>query len=229
MPTNIKKIEKILNYRFKDASILEKALTHASYANEQNCASNERMEFLGDAVLQIIVSDYIFFKSDKDEGVLSKIRSNAVSSDSLSRVSLSLGLDKFLLLGESQRRNMNNLHFKTYANLYEALLCAIYLDGGLDKAKEFVLATLKEVLDEGLCGNFYDSPKTELQEYCQKYKIILKYKLVGKKGPDHNPQFIYAVLLDDKVYGEGQGQSKLTAQTDAAVKALDIIYKRSQP
>ncbi len=227
MPINIKKIEKIINYHFTDSSLLQRAFTHSSYANEQNCVSNERMEFLGDAVLQIIVSDYIFSKSDKDEGVLSKIRSNAVSSDSLSKITLSLGLEKYLLLGESQKRNMNNLHFKTYANLYEAVLCAIYIDGGLDKAKDFVLSTLKEVLKEGLNGNFYDSPKTELQEYCQKYKIILRYKLVGKSGPDHNPQFIYAVLLDDKVYGEGMGQSKLTAQTEAAVKALEVIYKRS--
>lgn len=223
---NFGEIEKIINYKFKNRKIVERAFTHSSYANQYNTESNERMEFLGDAVLQMIVTDYIYDHCPQDEGYMSRVRANTVSSDSLARVTLELNLDDYLMLGDNVVNNMANLHHKIWANLYESLLCAIYQDGGYREAQRFVFAHLAEQIDDAIRGDFFDNAKTELQEYCQKNKIDLDYRLVLRKGPVHNPLFTYDIFLNGEKITNGSGYSKIAAQTDAAQKALEIIKNR---
>lgn len=221
--TDLSKVEEILNYSFKNKKLLYKAFTHSSYANQHGLENNERMEFLGDAVLQMIVTDYIYDNCPQDEGFMSRVRANTVSSDSLSQVTLLLNLDDYLLLGETVINNKDNLHNKIWANLYESVLCAIYQDGGYAEAKKFVFAHLQDQIDNAIRGNFYDNAKTELQEYCQKRKIEVIYKQRRREGPDHNPLFIYSVLLDGHELAQGKGYSKIAAQTQAAQIALETL------
>ncbi|MDD3831276.1 MAG: ribonuclease III [Clostridia bacterium] len=219
-------IQYIIHYNFNNKNHLERAFIHSSYANQEGIASNERMEFFGDAILQLVVSEYIFMHSKDDEGVLSRIRANTVSADSLSNAVNRLGLNRYLVLGDSQMHAGASLHYKVYANLYESILCAIYLDGGLDSATGFIMRTLKEQLDMAIMGDFFDSPKTRLQEYCQKLHIKLDYVEVGRSGPDHNPTFTYLLLMNGREVTRGTGNSKATAQTMAANKALQVIYDK---
>ncbi|MEG1527791.1 MAG: ribonuclease III [Clostridia bacterium] len=228
MNNSLTALQTILGYNFSNVDLLIKALTHSSYANQHNLTSNERMEFLGDAVLQIIVSKYIYDHSKQDEGELSKIRSSIVSAETLSAVARSLKLQEYLYLGDSQLMLRDTLHLKIYANLYESILCGIYLDGGYINAQQFVLNTLSNQLDQSISGNFYSNPKTMLQEYCQKNKISIKYKQAFKRGPDHNPEFCYELYLDGVLVSSGLGGSKLIAQTVSASNALEIISKKEQ-
>ncbi len=211
-------IEQKLGYVFNNKSLLTQAFLHSSFANAENLADNERMEFLGDAVLDFIVADYFYAKyPDFDAGQLSKVRSMVVSSEGLRPIVDNLGILEHLRV--ARNCNIRSLSKKIEANLYEAVLCAIYFDGGMSQARSFVMRTLKDNLDSARKLAAKDS-KTLVQEYCQERKWKVEYKLEKKDGPDNKPTFCYSLWIDNKKVSCGVGSSIKNAERDAASKIV---------
>ena len=210
-------IERKLHYVFKNKALLCQAFTHSSFAQVENVADNERMEFLGDAILDFVVSAYLYDNfSQCDEGKLSSMRSKIVSAEGLRPITDKLGVLQHLRVSSGVEKSSKPK--KLEANLYEAILCAIYLDGGMRSAKQFVLNTLKESLQQA--DSHIKDSKTLLQEYCQKNKRSLAYKLVKRTGPDNKPNFKYAVYVDGRIEEVGEGPSKKSAEQEAARKTV---------
>lgn len=217
--------EKKLNYTFKNKELLETALTHSSYANEQRggAVCNERLEFLGDSVLSIIVSDYLYNNFSLPEGRLTKLRASLVCEKTLCRFSRSLQVGQFLKLGRGERATGGADRDSLLADAFEAILAAIYLDGGMEPAKKHVMRFVLEELRHMEHENFKDY-KTELQEVIQRNpEENLHYVLTGQSGPDHNKQFTVEVRLNSNVIGVGTGHSKKAAEQAAACKALELM------
>ena len=198
-----------IGYRFRDPSLLERALTHSSYANEckQKTECNERMEFLGDAVLSIIVADHIFHKFHLAEGDLTKIRASLVCEKSLFEFARKIDLGSELLLGHGEEQTGGRERPSVVSDAFEALIAAIYLDGGLEKAAQFVLPFVEEDLGHEEAP-FVDY-KTRLQEIIQKNpEERVEYVLVSAQGPDHDKKFVVEVHLNSNVIGCGVSRSK---------------------
>ena len=218
-------LEKVIGYRFQDKKYLDIALTHSSYANEAKNAgpNNERQEFLGDAVLSIIVSDYLFNNYTVPEGDLTKLRAALVCERSLDVMANKIGLGDYLRLGHGEEMTGGRTRPSIIADAFEALIAAIYLDSGIESAREFVLPFVIEMLEHEDSLSFKDY-KTILQEIIQQNpEEKLVYKLVGEKGPDHDKRFVVEVLLNSNVIGKGQGRSKKTAEQMAAKEALELM------
>ena len=217
--------EKKINYTFKNKELLETALTHSSYANEQRggAVCNERLEFLGDSVLSIIVSDYLYNNFSLPEGRLTKLRASLVCEKTLCRFSRSLQVGQFLKLGRGEHATGGADRDSLLADAFEAILAAIYLDGGMEPAKKHVMRFVLEELRHMEHENFKDY-KTELQEVIQRNpEENLHYVLTGQSGPDHNKQFTVEVRLNSNVIGVGTGHSKKAAEQAAACKALELM------
>lgn len=212
-------IEERLGYTFRNKNLLRHAFVHSSYAHEENIGDNDRMEFFGDAILEFVVSEYLFEKHpDYDEGKLSKMRAAVVSADGLRPIVDGLGiLDCLLVAGNSV--NIRTLSKKIEANLYEAVLCAIYLDGGFDEAKKFIMRTLKKAMDNVAHGLKTDY-KSMVQEYCQQRHWNVSYKQDARSGPDNTPRFIFSLWINGKRVSEGSGTSIKKAEQDAAAKIV---------
>lgn len=220
--TDLDNIQQIIGYDFADTSLLETAFRHSSVANESGQQDNERLEFLGDAVLSFVVTEYLYFNMpDKSEGQLSKIKAKAVSTETLSGVIEGLGLDAYLRLKTNDFTAKTSK--KTHANLFEALLAAMVIDGGIENGKKFVLRHLESHIKEIASSAVFDDYKTALQEYAQSIKLPLEYEFVSKTGPEHRPSFYYRVRLGGKPIGEGQGKNKAQAQISAAKDAYEKI------
>lgn len=218
-------LERKINYKFNNKAYLNEALTHSSFANERpnGCKSNERMEFLGDAVLSIISAQYLFEKyPDMPEGELSKLRSSLVCTESLSGFAKEIDLGSALFLGKSEVINNGQERPSILENAFEALIAAIYLDGGFDKAKDFVLSFLSRALENHHI-NFRDY-KSTLQEIIQQNPLErVNYVVVGESGPDHDKRFEVEVHLNSNVIGRGTGRSKKSAEQEAAKEALKLM------
>ncbi len=219
-------LEKELNYEFKDKSLLKNALYHSSYANEKqlSCGSNERLEFLGDAVLSLIVADYIYKNcTDLPEGELTKLRASLVCEKTLCGFSKELNLGDYLFLGKGEEANGGRTRTSILADAFEAVLAAIYLDGGIEVARKHVLRfVLKELnkIENDTCKDY----KTTLQEVIQKNpEERLTYVLIAESGPDHNKNFTVEVHLNSNVIGTGDGKSKKSAEQTAAKHALELM------
>ena len=213
-----------IGYRFRDPSLLERALTHSSYANEckQKTECNERMEFLGDAVLSIIVADHIFHKFHLAEGDLTKIRASLVCEKSLYEFARKIDLGSELLLGHGEEQTGGRERPSVVSDAFEALIAAIYLDGGLEKAAQFVLPFVEEDLGHEEAP-FVDY-KTRLQEIIQKNpEERVEYVLVSAQGPDHDKKFVVEVHLNSNVIGRGVSRSKKGAEQAAAQESLSLI------
>jgi len=219
------KLEKNLKIKFKNKKLLEQAFVHRSYLNENpGCGmeQNERLEFLGDAVMELIVTDYLFKKYPKNpEGDLTTWRAALVNSKMLSEVATKLGFNEYLMLSKGESQDNGRARQFILANTLEAIIGAIYLDRGLDKVEEFIcknlICELKRVLEEKL----YLDPKSHFQEEAQgKMGITPSYELIEQEGPDHCKKFIVGVYLNSDLIASGEGPSKQTAQEDAARKAL---------
>ena len=211
--------------QFHNITFLEVALTHSSYANEMRhqVRYNERQEFLGDAVLSIIVSDYLFNNYTVPEGDLTKLRAALVCERSLDVMANKIGLGDYLRLGHGEEMTGGRTRPSIIADAFEALIAAIYLDSGIESAREFVLPFVIEMLEHEDSLSFKDY-KTILQEIIQQNpEEKLVYKLVGEKGPDHDKRFVVEVLLNSNVIGKGQGRSKKTAEQMAAKEALELM------
>ena len=212
-----------LGYVFRDRSLLENALTHSSYANERrgSASSNERLEFLGDSVLGMVTADKLYHCfPDLPEGKLSRLRAELVCEQSLHAVALELGLGEHLRLGKGEEHSGGRERPSILADAVEAVIAAMYLDGGLDPARTFILGHILSGIDAGEIHHVMDY-KTELQEQIQrKADQHLRYELVETTGPDHNKRFVMAVYLNDLEIGRGHGRSKKEAEQEAAKAAL---------
>lgn len=219
----IDRFEKKIGYTFKNKEYVQVALTHSSFANEhKQYKYNERLEFLGDSVLGLVVSDYLFnVRKDLPEGKLTKFRANVVCEESLSRVARKLEIGKFLFLGKGEKICGGRDRDSILADAVEAIIAAIYLDSGLESAREFILHNLRDVITNTVDGNIFRDYKTILQEIIQKKNGKLSYRLVGEHGPDHDKEFDMIVKCGQAVLGEGKGKNKKEAEKEAAKDALE--------
>ncbi|MBQ3069065.1 MAG: ribonuclease III [Clostridia bacterium] len=214
-----------LGYTFRDPSLLEQALTHSSYANEgkRDLQSNERLEFLGDSVLGMIAANYLFENDNSREGELTKLRASIVCEQALSSYAKELGVGDRLLLGKGERMNGGRERPSILADAFEAILAAIYLDGGMEAATDFVLPFLIREIAAQRRRHFKDY-KTQLQEIVQQTpEEKLVYVLVGESGPDHSKRFSVEVHLNSNVIGRGRGKSKKEAEQLEAKEALKLM------
>lgn len=216
-------LEAALGYSFERLQYLETALTHSSYANESGRKSNERLEFLGDSVLSVIISDYIYkHTSDVSEGDLTKLRASLVCEKSLDKVARRVSIDKFILLGRGEDASGGRERPSIVSDAFEAVLAAIYLDGGMEAARDWVLKLMTEDIEDGINGYISHDYKTELQELVQKKpNAIIKYETVMEKGRAHNKIFGVEVAVNGIKVGEGVGKSKKNAEKEAARAALN--------
>ena len=217
-------LEQKIGYTFQNKGFLRLALTHSSYANESRSGeNNERQEFLGDAVLSIVVSDYLFQRFHMAEGDLTRIRASLVCEKSLCGFAREIGLGDHLLLGKGEEMTGGRDRASVLADAFEALIAAIYLDGGIEQAKGFILPFAQGSLEGEVEQGFTDY-KTQLQEIVQKNPgELLAYRLVEETGPDHDKRFVVEVLLNSNIIGKGQGRSKKAAEQAAAKEALELM------
>lgn len=222
----LRRLQERIGHRFADPSLLAQALTHASARGEGRPA-NERLEFLGDAVLGLVCAHFLHWAfPDFDEGQLTRLRSAVVSTEALARLGRSLGLEALVHTGGGLRRKP--LPDSVLANVTEALIGAVYLDGGLEAVRPMVLWGVADALDEELAGGGGTNWKSRLQELTQSaWKRTPSYSLVAAEGPDHAKTFVVAALLDGIEYGRGRGTSKKRAEQAAARKAFAALRARS--
>ena len=214
----LKNFENIISYEFKNISLLETALTHSSYANEHQTESNERMEFLGDAVLELCMSKYLYSVIDLDEGVLTKSRAKAVCEEALNIYAKSINLSQFLFLGKGEENSGGRERPAIIADAFEAVLGAVFLDGGTEEAYRIVEKIIIPQLQKVLVFKDY---KSILQEKLQSEKRGIRYEIVKDEGPANNKTFEAVVYMDDILMGRGIGKTKKEAQQNAAKDALD--------
>ncbi|MBO5929026.1 MAG: ribonuclease III [Clostridia bacterium] len=225
MQTTTKDMMRVLGYTFKNPALLETALTHSSYANEGNrhLNSNERLEFLGDSVLGFITAGYLFEHETGKEGELTRLRASLVCEKALSAYAKKIHLGEYLLLGKGEQRGGGAQRASLLADAFEAVIAALYLDGGLAQAEAFILPFIQEELSNQRKPQFRDY-KTKLQEIIQQNpEEQLEYELKGESGPDHDKQFHVEVHLNSNVIGAGRGKSKKEAEQQAAREALKLM------
>ena len=221
-------LQQRLGYQFRDEQMLCLALTHPSVAHEQNSPAphNQRLEFLGDAILGAVLSQQLYEKfSEADEGLLTKSRAKLVNAASLAAHGRALGLGAHLILSRGEENTGGRDRLSTLADAFEALLGAIFLDGGLDAAREFILREFAADIGELTLPAGIENPKGELQELLQaRSPRAPEYQLVSASGADHNPDFECAVWHDGTELARGRGKSKKAAESDAALAALKILH-----
>ena len=222
---NYKELQKSLRYEFKNKELITTALTHSSYANEiKGIRYNERLEFLGDSVLSIVVSDYIYLNCPElPEGKLTKLRASLVCEKSLYAYAKQIELGKFIRLSKGERRTGGDDRPSILSDAFEAVIAAIYLDGGIKPARDFILRFVIPDIKSSKPKKFKDY-KTALQEIIQKNpEERLTYVLVKETGPDHDKHFVVEVHLNSNVIGKGGGRSKKEAEQQAARQALELM------
>ena len=229
----INKLQSILKIKFRNKSLLNRALTHRSHLNEAGpgARDNERLEYLGDSVLALVVNEYLFKRFEKyPEGDLAKIKSAVVSEATLFKVARELNLGSFLLVGRGEDLSGGRARPSILANTLEAVIGALYLDSGLKDCKKLVLSLLKGDIERIDSMESYRDPKTTLQEYVQKkYRERPLYEIIEESGPDHQKRFTVRLIVAGKSVAEGTGASKRGAEMEAARKALEMIYGSGRP
>lgn len=215
---NLKVFEEVLGYKFHNIELLRVALTHSSYANEHSLESNERMEFLGDAVLELAMSKYLYSNIDLDEGVLTKTRAKAVCEVALNVYAKKLGLPKYLYLGNGEEITGGRERPAIIADAFEAVLGAIFLDSGFENALAIVQRHIIPYLKDVVRNKDY---KSLLQEKLQSEKRTIRYEIVREEGPANNKLFEAVVYMDNILMGRGIGKTKKEAQQNAAKAALE--------
>ena len=218
-----------IGYHFKNQDLLKSAMMHSSYTNEKRLPKhkcNERLEFLGDAVLELISSEFLFDANEKmPEGELTKLRASMVCEPSLALCAREIHLGDYLLLGKGEEVTGGRSRASVTSDALEALIGAIYLDGGFASAKEFILKFVLNDLENKKL--FYDS-KTILQELVQaNFSELISYHLIKEEGPDHNKSFFVAIHIGDECYGEGSGRTKKAAEQEAAYHAILELHKKN--
>ncbi len=224
------KLEEQLEYTFKNKELLKTALTHTSYAYEKNVQSNEKLEFLGDSILEFVSSVYLYSNySNLKEGEMTKVRAQVVCEESLYKVAKSHDFSDFLRLGKSEKMSGGKIKTAILADSVEALIAAMYLDGGLEPAEKFIIKNLKEEIKIASKNVGQKDYKTVLQEILQKHgDVDIKYNITKETGPDHDKVFEAEVLYNKKVLAEGTGKSKKHAEMEAAKHAIEIIKNKKK-
>lgn len=218
----IEDLEKSLNYKFKNMELLKEALTHKSYKKPYN---NERLEFLGDAVLNLIVGEYLYRKfPSSDEGVLSKMRASLVNEKSFMKLADSIELGEYIFISIAEENNRGREKPSLLSNAFEAIMGAIYIEEGLDRVREIVHRLLEREYGEIDLSSLFKDYKTSLQELTQaKFGVTPEYRLVRSFGPDHKKEFEVSVFINESEYAKAKGKSKKSAQQEAAKITLDIL------
>jgi len=222
---NLIELEKKIGYVFKNEVLIEEALTHSSYSNERRKEArknNERLEFLGDSVLGIVISDHLFKNfPDMPEGELTKIRSKIVCETTLGECSRAIDLGSHMYFGKGEEMTGGRDRTSILADAYEALIAAIYMDGGFPASSEFIMTHMSQKIEDAIVGKVFLDYKTHLQELVQVNKTNrIKYEIIGEEGPDHCKVFQTQVCLNEKVIGSGIGRSKKESEQEAAKEAL---------
>ena len=222
---DLEKVEKNIGYKFKNKALLENALTHTSYAYEHNVKSNEKLEFLGDSILEYISSEYIYQNyKDLKEGEMTKVRATVVCEKSLHKIAQKHNFSEFLKLGKSEIQTGGSKKPAIMADSVEAVIAAIYLDGGIEPAKKFIIENLKEEIEIATKNVGIKDYKTVLQEKLQEHgEVKIEYKIIKETGPDHDKSFEAEVEVNGNILATGIGKSKKEAQMQAAKKALENI------
>lgn len=219
-------LQKTIGCAFSDQQLLALALTHRSYANEHRLSrNNERLEFLGDAVLNLIISEHLVrISPGSTEGDLSRIRASVVSEPALASIARGIGLGGYLLLGRGEDQSGGRDKDSVLSDSMEALLAAVYLDAGKEQAEQFVLRFFSSLVGAALETQSASDHKTELQELCQeRLKVLPEYRIVSESGPDHQKQFTVEISVKGAAYGRGSGRSKKEAEQRAAREALEQL------
>ena len=219
---NLENLEKNIGYKFKNIELLKNALTHTSYAYEHHVQSNEKLEFLGDSILEFVSSEYMYNKyTNLKEGEMTKVRATVVCEQSLYKVATLHNFSDFLYLGKSEVMTHGNKRPAILADSVEAVIAAIYIDGGLEPAKKFIVENLKNEIEIASKNVGQKDYKTVLQEELQKNgDVKIEYRIISEKGPDHDKIFEAEVSLNGKILAQGKGKSKKEAEMQAAKKAL---------
>ena len=219
------KLEKELGYEFKNKQLLETALTHTSYAYEKKKQSNEKLEFLGDSILEFVSSEYLFHNYPKlKEGEMTKVRASVVCEKSLHEIAKMHNFSDFLYLGKSERISQKEVRPAIMADSVEAVIAAIFLDGGIEPAKNFIIKNLAKPIENATKHIGQKDYKTVLQEILQKNgNVDIEYEIIDERGPDHEKLFTAEVKVEDKVLATGEGKSKKLAEMQAAQKALENL------
>jgi ribonuclease III len=223
-------LQQKIGYYFKNITLLREALTHKSFANEmnlENCFGNERLEFLGDAVLELILSHILMERfKECSEGKLSKMRAAIVNTQELSSLARRLDIGRHILLSRGEDESRGRGKKSILANVYEALVAAVYYDGGFEEVFSMIEKHFFELIDEVAQKGFVRDYKSRLQEYSQgKFGAVPRYVIVTEKGPDHIKIFETQVFINDVCYTKGRGRNKKAAEQDAAQKTLEILIK----
>lgn len=218
---------KKLGIETKHPEIYETALTHTSYANEHRVESYERLEYLGDAVLELIMSEYLYKNTNEVEGVMTKLRSHYVCENALYEYSRLLGYNEYLRLGHGEEESGGKYRKAIVADIFESMLGAMYLDQGLDFVKKFMNQHIIPVMKSDSL-NFFDDYKSKLQELVQTDKKSLDYELVSESGPAHQKEFTVVVKIDHVIYGTGTARSKKQAEQEAARDAINKSVGKPQ-
>ena len=224
--TSYDEFEKKLEIQFKDKSLLERVFIHRSYLNEHKSLKlehNERLEFLGDAVLELAVTNFLYDNYDRPEGEMTNWRSALVKGESLSVESKRLGLDELIKTSRGEAKNVGKARDLILANAFEALIGAIYLDQGFESVSKFILKNICYKIKDIVENQLYYDAKSRFQEFSQeKYSITPTYETISETGPDHSKTFLVGAFLGKSKIAEGQGSSKQRAQLDAAANALKV-------
>ena len=226
---NLTNLEQILNVRFKDQNLLKTSVTHRSYLNEHpelSQENNERLEFLGDAILELLVSEYLYKKFKKSEGEMTNLRAALVNSVTLAGIAKDLKIEDYLFLSKGETNDTGRARASILANTIEAIIGAIYLDQGIVITRNFIKEKVLSFLPEILQKEVIKDSKSRFQEVAQeKSGITPAYKVIKEWGPDHEKQFLVGVYLDEKFSGQGKGFSKQEAEEEAAHDALRQMTK----
>ena len=221
----LKDLEENIDYTFKNKNLLINALTHTSYAYEKNVKSNEKLEFLGDSILEFISSKYLYNTYPKlSEGEMTKVRATIVCEESLYQVAKKHNFSDFLYLGKSELVSHKEARPAIMADSVEAVIAAIYFDGGLDKAEKFIVENLKEAAEIASKHVGEKDYKTVLQEILQKDgDVKIEYRIIKEEGPDHDKKFTAEVKCNNKFLATGEGRTKKAAEMEAAKKAIEVL------
>lgn len=222
---NTEKLEESIKYKFNHKELLETALTHTSYANENNVSSYEKLEFLGDSILEFISSKYLYNKyTTLTEGELTKVRAQVVCEDSLKEVAKKHEFYDYIRVSKSEKMSRGNYKPAILADCVEAVIAAIYFDGGLEKAEEFIIENLKGNMQYAKDHIGMKDYKTVLQEKLQEHgEVHIEYVIIKEEGPDHDKHFTAEVMCNGKVLAQGDGKSKKLAEMQAARVALEKL------
>ena len=222
---DINKVEESIGYKFKNKDLLINALTHTSYAHENNKESNEKLEFLGDSILEFVSSKYIYNKyPNLQEGEMTKARATVVCEESLYKIAKSHGFGELLFLGRSEVKTGGKNRPAILADSVEAVIAAIYLDGGLQEADKFIIENLDKEIEKATKHVGDKDYKTVLQEKLQEHgEVKIEYEIINETGPDHDKYFEAQVKCNGKILAQGKGKSKKEAHMHAAKKALENL------